>query len=121
MAQYKTKHMPVDDYPYLVYTSSPDGDLNRPTSVEVLPTSASVAQSGTQTFAAYVAGEGDISQSVTWGLEVESGGTIKSGTAISSAGVLTVAATQATTKKLYVTATASNGVKSAPAVVTVTS
>lgn len=121
MGDFKTKHMPVDDYPYLVYTSSPEGNLDRPTSVEVLPASASVAQSGTQTFAAYVAGEGDISQSVTWSLEVESGGTIKTGTAISSAGVLTVTATQATTKKLYVTATAENGVKSAPAVITVTS
>lgn len=121
MAKYLTKHSPVDDYPYIVYTSSPNNELNRPSAVTVLPASASVAQSGTQTFAAYVAGEGDISQSVTWNLAVEDGGTIKTGTAISSAGVLTVAATQATTKKLYVTATASNGVESAPAVVTVTS
>jgi hypothetical protein len=25
MPKYKTKHMPVDDYPYISYTSQPDG------------------------------------------------------------------------------------------------
>lgn len=118
---YITKHAPVDDYRYLVYTSSPEGALNRATAVEVSPKTASVAQSGTQTFVATVLGEGEFSQAVTWALAVEDGGTIKTGTAISSSGVLSVAASQATTKKLYVTATSANGVTSEIAVVTVTS
>lgn len=118
MAGYK--HSIVDDYPYIVYTSQADGTPDLITAVEIDPLTASVAQGGTQTFVARVMGSGNFDDAVAWSLAVESGGTIKTGTAVSNAGVLSVAASQATTKALYVTATAANGV-SATATVTVTS
>ena len=115
------KHTPIDDYPYLVYTADPNGQVNLTTGVTIAPLTATVAQSGNTTFTANVAGNGDYDKSVTWAVDVESGGTIATGTAISSAGKLTVGAAQATNKKLYVTATTSNGITSVAAVVTVTS
>ena len=121
MAKYKTKHMPVDDAPYIVYTSQPDGTPDVITGVTVSPLTASVAQSGNTTFAAKVVGSGEFSEAVTWAVAVESGGTLATGTAITSAGKLTVGATQSTSYKLYVTASTANGIESAPAVVTVTS
>ena len=63
---------------------------------------------------------GEYDSTVVWSLAVESGGTIKSGTTLTQAGKLTVDAAQATTKALYVTATASNGQEST-CTVTVTS
>ena len=118
MAGYK--HSLVDDYPYLVYTSQADGTPDLITAVEIDPLTVSVAQGGSQTFVVRVMGSGNYDDAVAWSLAVESGGTIKTGTAVTSAGVLSVAASQATTKALYVTATAANGV-SATATVTVTS
>ena len=115
------KHTPIDDYPYLVYTNDPNGEVALVTGVTISPLTASVAQSGNTTFTAKVVGNGDFDSSVTWSVAVESGGTLATGTAISSAGKLTVGATQATNKKLYVTATTANGIESVPAVVTVTS
>lgn len=121
MPKYKTKHMPVDDYPYISYTSQPDGTPDLITGVTVAPLSISVAKSGNTTFTANVVGSGNFSEAVTWKLAVESGGTLATGTAIDGTGKLTVGATQATTKKLYVSAVTANGIASVPAVVTVTS
>lgn len=111
----------LDTKPYLVYTSAPNGELNEATGVTVDPLTKSIAQGGNFTFAASVTGIGKYDDAVKWSVEVESGGTLKSGTTITSAGKLTVDAAQATTKKLYVYATTANGIKSVPAVVTVTS
>lgn len=121
MAIYKTKHMPVDVAPFLSYTSQPDGTPDLVTGVTVSPLTVSVAQSGNTTFSAKIVGSGEFSSAVTWAVAVESGGTLAAGTAISSAGKLTVGGSQATNKKLYVTATTANGIESVPAVVTVTS
>lgn len=121
MAEYLTKHEPVDESPYISYTSQSDGTPDLITGVTVAPLTASVAQSGNTTFTASVVGSGAFSKAVTWKLTVESGGTLATGTAIDVTGKLTVGATQATNKKLYVAATTSNGITSAPAVVTVTS
>ena len=121
MPEYKTKHMPVDDYPYISYTSQPDGTPDLITGVTVAPLSASIAQSGNATFMASVVGSGNFSDAVTWKLTVESGGTLATGTAIDGTGKLTIGAAQATNKKLYVSAVAANGIASVPAVVTVTS
>ena len=121
MAKYKTKHMPVDDMPYISYTSQQDGTPDLVTGVTISPLTASVAQSGNTTFTAKVVGSGDYSSAVTWAVAVESGGTLATGTAISTAGKLSVGAAQATNKKLYVTATTENGIESVAAVVTVTS
>lgn len=118
---YITKHSPVDDYRYLSYTSQADGTPDLVTNVTVAPLSVSVAKGGNTTFAAKVVGSGDYPEGVTWKLDVESGGTIASGTSISSTGKLTVASGQGTTKKLYVSAVAANGIESVAAVVTVTS
>lgn len=115
------KHFPIDDNPYLVYTSSPDGIPTLVTGVTVAPLTASVAQGGTQTFTAQVVGSGEIDKTVTWSVEVENGGTLQANTKITSAGALTVASNQATAKKLYVKATTANGIVSVAAVVTVTS
>ena len=114
------KHDMIDDKPYLVYTSRKDGQPDIETAIELSPLAASVAQSGTQQFTAKVMGSGNFDDSVTWSVAVEDGGTLKSGTTVSTSGLLTVDAAQATAKKLYVTATAANGV-SATAEVTVTS
>lgn len=121
MPEYKTKHMPVDDYPYISYTSQPDGTPDLITGVTVAPLTASVAQNGNTNFVASVVGSGNFSDAVTWRLDVESGGTLATGTAINGSGKLTVGATQATNKKLYVSAVTANGIVSVPAVVTVTS
>lgn len=115
------KHTPIDDYPYLVYTADPNGQVTLTTGVTIAPLTATVAKSGNTTFTASVIGNGDYDKSVTWGVDVESGGTLATGTAITNAGKLTVGAAQATNKKLYVTATTSNGITSVAAVVTVTS
>ena len=115
------KHSPIDDYPYLSYTSQPDGTPDLVTGVTVAPLTASVAQSGNTTFVASVVGSGNFSDAVTWKLTVESGGTLATGTAINGSGKLTVGAAQATNKKLYVNAVTANGIASVPAVVTVTS
>lgn len=115
------KHTPVDDMPYITYTSQADGTPDIITGVTVSPLTASVAQSGNQTFKAKVDGSGDYSENVTWKLAVESGGTLATGTAIDGTGKLTVGATQATNKELYVSAVTVNGIESVAAVVTVTS
>lgn len=110
---------------YLVYTSQADGTPDLITGVTVAPLTASVAKSANTTFTATAVGSGQIDTAVTWALEVESGGTISNGTKIESTaattGKLTVASDQGTTKKLYVYAITANGIKSVPAVVTVTS
>ena len=111
----------IDAKPFLVYTSTPDGSLDEATGATVSPLTASVAQGGNTTFKAKVVGIGKYDESVAWSVAVESGGTLKSGTTINSSGKLTVDAAQATSKKLYVTATTGNGIESVPATVTVTS
>lgn len=116
---YITKHMPVDDKPYGVYTSTQNGNPDMVTFVG-LPETKSMAKGTNYTFTPTVKGNGAFDSSVTWSLGVESGGTIADGTSLSSAGKLTLAAGQGTTKKLYVTATADNGI-SATCEVTVTS
>lgn len=121
MPNYKTKHFPVDESPYISYTSQPDGTPDLITGVTVAPLTASVAQGGNTTFTASVVGSGNFSKAVTWKLTVESGGTLATGTAIDGTGKLTVGAAQATNKKLYVAAITANGIVSVPAVVTVTS
>lgn len=119
MAKYLTKHSPVDDNPYIVYASTKDGDPDITTYIGIEATK-SVAQGGNYTFPVTLEGTGNFDSTVVWSLSVESGGTIASGTSLSQAGKLTVAAGQATTKKLYVTATASGG-QSSKCTVTVTS
>lgn len=119
MAKYLTKHSPVDDRPYLVYTSTKDGDPDITTDISIESTK-SVAQGGNYTFPVTVEGVGNYDSTVVWSLSVESGGTIASGTSLTQAGKLTVAAGQSTSKKLYVTATASGG-QSSKCTVTVTS
>jgi formylglycine-generating enzyme required for sulfatase activity len=82
--------------------------------VTVSPGTASVVKGGTQTFTAVVTGAGDPAQTVTW--TVSGGG---AGTAISAAGVLTVAANETATS-LTVTATSTvDTTKSGMAAVTV--
>lgn len=119
MAKYKTKHMPVDDYPYIVYASTPNNAPDITTGISIEATK-SVAQGANYTFPVTVEGTGNYDATVVWSLAVESGGTIASGTSLTQAGKLTVAAGQATTKALYVTATAANG-QSSTCTVTVTS
>lgn len=85
------------------------------TTVTVAPKTASVAKGGTRTFTATVAGTGSPAQTVTW--EVTGG---IAGTAISTAGVLTVAAAEtATSLTVKATSTVDN-TKSDTATVTVT-
>lgn len=119
MADYITKHMPVDDYPYIVYASTSNNVPDVTTSISIEATK-SVAQGANYTFPMTLEGTGNYDATVVWSLSVESGGTIKSGTTLTQAGKLTVDAAQATTKKLYVTATAANG-QSSTCTVTVTS
>lgn len=119
MAKYLTKHSPVDDKPYLVYTSTVNGDPDITTDISIEATK-SVAQGANYTFPVTVEGLGNYDSTVVWSLSVESGGTIASGTGLTQAGKLTVAAGQSTSKALYVTATASGG-QSSTCTVTVTS
>lgn len=119
MAKYLTKHSPVDDKPYLVYTSTFNGDPDITTDVSIEATK-SIAKGSNYTFPVTIEGTGNYDPTVVWSLDVESGGTIASGTELSQAGKLTVAAGQGTSKKLYVTATASGG-QSSTCTVTVTS
>ena len=119
MAKYLTKHMPVDDAPYIVYASTQNNAPDITTDISIEATK-SVAQGANYTFPVTVEGTGNYDGTVVWSLAVESGGTIKSGTTLTQAGKLTVDAAQATTKKLYVTATASGG-QSSTCTVTVTS
>lgn len=119
MAKYLTKHSPVDDKPYIVYASTKDGNPDITTDISIESTK-SVAQSANYTFPVTVEGTGNYDSTVVWSLTVESGGTIASGTSLTQAGKLTVAAGQSTSKKLYVTATASGG-QSSTCTVTVTS
>lgn len=114
------KKSELDAQPYIVYGSTPNNVPDIVTGVTIAPLTASVAQGANQTFTAQVVGSGEFDSAVTWSVEVESGGTLQTNTKITSAGVLTVASNQATTKKLYVYATAGN-IKSVAAVVTVTS
>ena len=119
MAKYKTKHMPVDDQPYIVYASTTDNAPDITTGISIASTK-SIAQGGNYTFPATISGIGNFSNEVVWTLSVESGGTIADGTTLDQTGKLTVAAAQATAKKLYVTATAAQG-QSSKCTVTVTS
>ena len=119
MAKYLTKHSPVDDKPYIVYASTKDGNPDITTDISI-EAAKSVAQGANYTFPVTLEGTGNFDSTVVWSLDVESGGTIASGTSLTQAGKLTVAAGQATTKKLYVTATASSG-QSSICTVTVTS
>jgi formylglycine-generating enzyme required for sulfatase activity len=92
--------------------STPGGTVI--TGVTVSPATANVTKGGTQTFTATVAGTGNPVQTVTWTLS--GGGT---GTAISSAGVLTVAVNETATS-LTITATSTvDTSKSGTAVVSV--
>ena len=119
MPKYITKHMPVDDAPYIVYAST---DANVPDIANSISIEAtkSVAQGANYTFPVTQTGVGNYDKTLTWSLSVESGGTIKSGTTLTQAGKLTVDAAQATTKKLYVTVTDAYGMSST-STVTVTS
>lgn len=119
MAKYLTKHMPVDDYPFIVYASAPDNVPDITTDISIEATK-SVAKGANYTFPVTVEGVGNYDDTVVWSLSVESGGTIASGTSLTQEGKLTVAAGQATAKKLYVTATAANG-QTSTCTVTVTS
>lgn len=119
MADYITKHSPVDDKPYLVYAGTSDNVPDMVTVIEIEATK-SVAQGANYTFPVTMKGVGNYDKTVTWSLAVESGGTIASGTSLTQAGKLTVAAGQATNKKLYVTATSSDG-QASTCTVTVTS
>lgn len=119
MAEYTTKHMPVDDKPYLVYAGTKSNVPDMVTVIEIQATK-SLAQGANYTFPVTMKGVGNYDSAVTWTLEVESGGTIASGTSLSDAGKLTLAAGQATNKKLYVTATSVDG-QSSTCTVTVTS
>lgn len=119
MPKYITKHMPVDDQPFIVYAGNMDNVPDIQTSISIESTK-SVAQGGNYTFPVTLVGVGDPDSTVTWSLSVESGGTIKSGTTLTQSGKLTVDAAQATTKKLYVTATDAYG-HSSKCTVTVTS
>lgn len=119
MAKYLTKHSPVDDKPYIVYASTKDGNPDITTDISIESTK-SIAKGSNYTFPVTVEGTGNYDPTVVWSLDVESGGTIASGTELSQAGKLTVAAGQGTSKKLYVTATASGG-QSSTCTVTVTS
>jgi hypothetical protein len=75
--------------------SNPSGndDDKTPTvsSVSVSPATVSIAKGGTETFAATVTGTNNPAQTVAWTVE----GTTNTGTAITNAGVLTVAADEA--------------------------
>lgn len=119
MAEYITKHMPVDDARYIVYASTPNNVPDITTDISIEATK-SIAKGANYTFPVTVEGTGNYDATVVWSLAVESGGTIASGTSLTQAGKLTVAAGQGTTKKLYVTATASGG-QSSTCTVTVTS
>lgn len=119
MAQYKTKHMPVDDARYIVYASDDSNVPDITTNISIESTK-SIAQGGNYTFPVTVDGVGNFDATVVWSLAVESGGTIASGTTLTQAGKLTVAAGQSTSKSLYVTATAAQG-QSSTCTVTVTS
>ena len=116
---YITKHQPVDDNPYIVYAEQA-GNVPDMVTYIAIESTKSVAQGANYTFPVTMQGVGDYDDTVTWSLSVESGGTIKSGTTLTQAGKLTVDASQATSKKLYVTATASTG-QSSTCTVTVTS
>lgn len=119
MAKYKTKHMPVDDYPYIVYASESNNVPDITTDISIEATK-SIEQGANYTFPVTVEGVGNYDDTVVWSLSVESGGTIASGTSLTQAGKLTVAAGQSTSKALYVTATAANG-QTSTCTVTVTS
>ena len=119
MPKYITKHMPVDDQPFIVYAGNTDNVPDIQTSISIESTK-SVAQGGNYTFPVTLSGVGNPDSTVTWSLDVESGGTIASGTSLTQAGKLTVAAGQATTKALYVTASDAYG-HSSTCTVTVTS
>lgn len=119
MAKYLTKHSPVDDKPYIVYASTKNGNPDTTTGISIEATK-SIEQGANYTFPVTVEGTGNYNPTVVWSLDVESGGTIASGTSLTQAGKLTVAAGQSTSKALYVTATASGG-QSSTCTVTVTS
>ena len=119
MPKYLTKHSPVDDQPFIVYAGNTDNVPDIQTSISIESTK-SIAQGGNYTFPVTRSGVGDPNATVTWSLDVESGGTIKSGTTLTQAGKLTVDASQATGKKLYVTASDAYG-HSSKCTVTVTS
>lgn len=119
MAKYLTKHSPVDDKPYIVYASASNSVPDITTDISIEATK-SIAKGSNYTFPVTVEGTGQYDSTVEWSLSVESGGTIASGTELSQAGKLTVAAGQGTSKKLYVTAKAANG-QTSICTVTVTS
>ena len=119
MAKYLTKHSPVDDQPYLVYASTSANVPDITTGISIEATK-SIAKGANYTFPVTVEGTGNYDPTVVWSLDVESGGTIASGTSLTQAGKLTVAAGQGTSKALYVTAKAANG-QTSTCTVTVTS
>jgi len=95
-------------------TSAPAATV---TSVSVNPSTASVAHGGTQTFTATVTGTNSPAQTVTWSVT----GGARAATAITSAGVLSVASNE-TAATLTVRATSTvDTTKSGTATVTVTS
>ena len=119
MAEYLTKHSPIDDKPFIVYAGTSDNVPDMVTVIEIEATK-SVEQGANYTFPVTMKGVGNYDKTVTWSLAVEDGGTIATGTSLTQAGKLTVAAGQATTKALYVTATSADG-QSSTCTVTVTS
>ena len=119
MPKYITKHSPVDDQPFIVYAGNADNIPDIQTSISIESTK-SIAKGSNYTFPVTLSGVGDPDSTVTWSLDVESGGTIASGTSLSQAGKLTVAAGQGTSKALYVTASDAYG-HSSTCTVTVTS
>jgi fumarate reductase flavoprotein subunit len=84
------------------------------TAVTVSPKTATVGKGGTQQFSAEVTGTGDFNQAVTW--SVTGGG---SGTAISTAGLLTVAANETAATLTVTAASAADNTKKDTAAVTV--
>ncbi|MDR1105403.1 MAG: Ig-like domain-containing protein, partial [Treponema sp.] len=86
------------------------------TSVTISPNSTDIAKGGNKTFTASVAGINSPAQTVTWSVS----GNAAAGTAISSAGVLTVDLSEAGGIPLTITATSmADASKSAVATVTV--
>lgn len=119
MAKYLTKHSPVDDQRFIVYSGNPDNMPDMVTSFSIESTK-SIAKGSNYTFPVTMQGPGDYDKTVVWSLAVESGGTIASGTSLTQAGKLTVAAGQGTSKALYVTAKSAYG-QTSTCTVTVTS
>lgn len=135
MPKYQTKHMPVDDEPYIVYGGEDEYCI---TGIDVKPLSISVAQGSTALLYAKVFGNRSLNEdkdpyvfskwvltgsSVTIedGTYIEDLGKMKTIANYTYTGRLHVDASQATNKKLYAWAVAENGMMSLPIDITITS